>query len=331
MEETFLDDEATIHDLPWLDDAGTESNAQGDNVIEKTETITEPSGDNADGTENEEDPAGASESDADADSDVSEAEQAEKTFEAELKELGFPDLPEELANDPAIAKRYLETQAGISKLLRQEKEKLETIDTQFASLAPVLSLAEGLMKPETARGAADNVRAFLQDTVGYDPFGAKDESQDALGEPNAEFIYESDRLVYERAKADAIAEMKREFGQDLEALRGQRQRDEEARREAEWVDKNAMRVIGYLSKADGWGVTKEMVREAVVNLPQFKDKPEIAVKKWFAEEYAKHKAEQAAKTYAKRGPEMAKSGESRPSARPDWIDPDDMTIHDIHL
>lgn len=87
-------------------------------------------------------------------------------------------------------------------------------------------------------------------------------------------------------------ELKREIAQlreMIEPIRTEREQTARERAFEQKIDAVAPKVIERLSRADaGWQVTREMVAEAVRNLPNLAQRPSEAVRKWFSDDRARH-------------------------------------------
>jgi len=209
-----------------------------------------------------------------------EADGNESPLDAELHELGFPDLPADLAADPGTHKRWLDTQKGV-------KNMLDTVQ-------PYYKYVKALENPETQ---AEAFEALFQAT-GYRPAGV---TPDAPAETELEdFEYPGEKLAYERA----LAEMERRYGPTLKQVAEQQTQTAQERAFASKVDKEAPAVIGYFGKAEGFSVTKDMVSTAMRQHPNV-DVIQ-AVKMAHIDAFIAHKSGKS----AKKGPEMPSSGGS---------------------
>lgn len=272
-----------------------------------------------------------------ADEEKEESEQDEKdeseaetpapdeadALDPELEALGFPALDPELAKDEAVTKRYLETQRGIAKVLDQAKAGKEEVAKQIETLTPYVKYAQAFED--------DNLKSAAYEALGRE-LGITARPSVPTDLPG-EFEYESDTKVYEKAVADAEARALEKFeklyGADLQALRADREAQAKQKEFESKVEKESKSVIGFLARTEnGWGVTKEMVAQAMREMPDVD--PAVAVKRCFPDEYAAHKVAKATGAVTKKGPEMpsGSGSASRGKAMSDKH-PLDASIHEI--
>ena len=96
-----------------------------------------------------------------------------------------------------------------------------------------------------------------------------------------------------------------ELDQRIQALDAKDRARDEQGRFVTYVEGAAPSVIAECAASDlGWAVTPAMVREAVANIPQLRDKPAEAVKRWFSEERANHLRKAVAGAQTKPAPTM---------------------------
>jgi hypothetical protein len=246
-----------------------------------------------------------------------DADGVESDVDADLAELGFPALPPELAEKPDIAKRYHETQYGIQKVLRQQqaiKNDLMDLDT----------FVEGIKTPETTQDGFDFLVNYIRDVTGIDVT-----TKYRSGSNRQESTYEEDLPAgwdgFTLAQYEEAQELGCEFPSEyrtakkLEARMEAKFKPYEQERELSrtqsqaqaFLDTEAPRVIGFLAKTEnGWGVTKDMVAQAIKEFPNLKDDLPKAVKRTFPDEYASHKAAAVLKAQGTPGPELLTKGGS---------------------
>lgn len=270
--------------------------------------------------------------------DKVEAEPADGDEEPdELAALGFPKLPEELAENAEISKRYEEVQYGISKVLRQQQEVLQT-------LRPYEKLAKDLENPETAQEAYDflgkhlieegilkpgvqpqvqeiNSDEWEENRTAWEGKGlTKDDYADAQAKG---FEYPGEYKAYKLAKSENDAKYA-PLEKERETMKAQKAFND-------LVDAEHPRVAGFLAKTEnGWSVTKEMVATALKTPGAIDDLP-TAIKRAFPDEYANHKVQAALKVQTAEGPELlTKGGSGAKGAVLQPLDPDAPSSKLIH-
>lgn len=240
----------------------------------------------------------------------------------ELEALGFPALDPELAKDEAVAKRYYETQRGVAKALGQVKAGKEEVQQQIETLTPYVRYAQAFQD--------DTLKVAAYEALGKDLGITTGEAQLVQTEFGSEADYQGDlQKVYEKAKADALREFESRYGEDLKGLRASREAEAKQKEFESRVEKESKSVIGFLARTEnGWGVTKEMVAQAMREMPDAD--PAVAVKRCFPDEYAAHKVAKATAAIPKKGPEMPTGSgtASRGKAMSDKH-PLDASIHEI--
>lgn len=249
-------------------------------------------------------------------------------LDPELEALGFPALDPELAKDEAVAKRYYETQRGVAKVLEQAKAGKEEVQQHLETLTPYVKYAQAFEDPNLKVAAFEALGKELGIT------GIAAPAQAVATEFGETDDYKSDlQSVYNKAKADAKAEALSEFeakyGPDLTALRATREEQVKQKEFEAKVEKESKSVIGFLARTEnGWGVTKEMVAQAMREMPDVD--PAVAVKRCFPDEYAAHKVAKATGAVTKKGPEMpsGSGSASRGKAMSDKH-PLEASIHEI--
>lgn len=340
--------DVTVHDL----DPGKAVSEAADEPLEQDKVLEDddPTGTVKPSEKEEEEETDDSQADADS---------AEKTadgaadIDEELAALGFPALDPKLASDPDVAKRYHETQFGIQKVLRQTQEAKAQVVSDLDTLKPYIGYIDALDNPATKVQAAKTLLAELKiDPADLLPETTRAQyqaqvSNDDLpevwnGQPPQDYQealsiglqYPGELAAYRAA----VRSMESRLGPELQELRDAKTK---AKAETDFnalIEAEAPRVIGYLAKVEsGWRVTKEMVREAAKQFPQFKDDLPRAVKAAYPDEFANHKAGAVAKATGKKAPEMvdASSSASRadtaglPEDPQDWLDVPVEMIHRV--
>ncbi len=247
--------------------------------------------------------------------------------DAVLREMGFPDLPEDLQT-PEIKRRIAEQQQGVMKLVDKHRQALteieqskEAIESVVGKLQAYSDFVDALANKATARTAWLELGKQLEREHGItltDDYYVESESETPAEDPSK----------------SALDAFEKKYGSILSELAEDKQRQKQEAAIEQRVNEVAPKVIGFLAKMEsGWGVTKDMVRQAAKEMPSlFEDDPVKAVKATFPDELANHKASVVAKKVEKKGPEMLDSQTSRGQVLPDGFkdkDPADLTAEEI--
>jgi hypothetical protein len=228
----------------------------------------------------------------------------------------LPDLDNEIAKlSPELKKRWEQQWKGVVK----RESRLQEAEKRFEALASYeQAFADRATAAEAVRSLAEQLaKIHGQDVAEY--LGGPEAAQQTYSEGDEPWVregfqYEGEWKAYRRAKEEAKRELADTYGLDQELIRDlkeERERAKSAREMDAYLDKNTSKVVNTLRvQEDGWPVTRDMVAEAVKNLPQFKEKPADAVRMWFAKDLAKHARAKAAAAY-KKTPEMFDSATSR--------------------
>lgn len=347
-EDAYDPMDISVHDMDATYDPETGVHSEND---EETQTDPEDgrdSGDedpNADITEDGDDEEGKTESD---ESKSNQADGGDEDDE-ELKELGFPALPEELAANEEISKRYTETQYGISKLLRQQQEVVGNL-RKYETLAADLT---DISNPELAQNAYKHIGEIIEKEFGVKVLGTSQvQSQqtpqisDVDGWDENQHLWEQAGLTkadYAEAVIEGVADYPGEykafkravskFESRFEKIEQKDKAAEALKAEQAFLDQEAPRAIGFLAKTEnGWGVTKDMVSNALKQFPNMKGDIPKAVKMTYPDEFANHKAQAILKAQGKEGPEMlTKGGSGSKGTVLHRIDPDAPMSESVHL
>lgn len=295
---------ADLSDSDLLKAIGFNSN-ESDNGVE-----TKPDENDADDSiEKTDDHDEINQGDDDGDDSDDTVEAADEPDDDDLE---LPKLDPELAKNPVLLKRAQEFERGFKKQLTRLNAKIDKV-------VPYEAVIDQLENPATAKDGFVMIAKQLATVYGFDPIevlgGAKtlpsedssgqlfpDEIADQLLEPDKQAL----SYLHTKLLSDVKAEFEKTFGADL-ALVAELKKEraqEQAKREFEsYVDSVAPNVIRKLEKRHfGWKVTKEQVAKALLELPQYKDKPDDAVEMIFREDLRKHHSK-LQKANSRRGPE----------------------------
>lgn len=300
----------------------------------------------------EEDTSGNEENEAD-DSPADDSTDTPPTPEAgdddDADNLKLPDLPSELSENEAFRKRWAEIEVGVSQAVTKAKSRLaeanlakEQLEGVAQELMPYYEYKQRLEDPATAREAFLQLANAVERMTGINPLaedGSYESGDDFDDWRNAGFS----RQDYMDAKAHGIAypseyrayklaEERFAANPVFKEFQEQKKAAEERAKRDTLIDGIAPAVIGYFGKTDEFPVTKEMVRKAIEEFPIEAGDVQAAiraVKRTYPDEYAKHHAQRAAKTYGKkRAPEMPESATARGVSVKD-IDPETATIEEL--
>lgn len=246
--------------------------------------------------------------------ETADEEPAEPVFSETQEPQTRITLDEKVAKalPPDVKKRFEEQVSGLEKVKDQISQRASYYDGLQTWHQRLLDPKEGpaalqeLIKDLSAHHKIDPA------PVTKDPEATSDEG---------DFAFDTDKALYEKnvnfTKAEiakARAELKAELAAELgitdpsaikDLLAGSAKQKEDAAFDAH-VQKVADGTIEFLKLHDDeWKVTRPMVATAIKNLPQFKDRPVTAVRKWYSDERAKHAASKATRSSDK-GPEALK-------------------------
>lgn len=248
----------------------------------------EDTADNSTDTSTDDDEPEAEDSDATADEEPEEDE-AEDDDDGTIS----PDekILEALADHPDAQKRLKEQFKGINKLKAR-------FDTGLARVDNLLALERALEDSATAKEVYAALGQKLKEVHSW-------EETPTTALQSEDFEYESDRVVFERAKAAALQEIEAKYGLgELKKLADQ-QRAERA--QSEWLAANASAIKAQAEKTANWTVTDQQILKAVAEHPNAK--PLEALKRAFPDAYAKAMVS-ASRSKAKL-PEMLDSASGR--------------------
>lgn len=231
-----------------------------------------------------------------------------------LKELGFPALPPELAENPDFVKRYHEQQFGMHKVLKAQQNVLE-------GLRKYDEVAQKLENPATSVEAFRGMAEIVKQQTGIDiiaqlsskaepakQIDVPDDWRDFTPEQYAEAMelgceYPSEYLPAKRMEERILRKLA-----PYEEERTQAKAQSETQN---FLAVEAPRTITFLAKTEnGWQVTNDMVAAALKQFPDLKDDLPRAVKRAYPDEFAAHHKAAAIKALGQEGPEMLTKGGS---------------------
>jgi DNA repair exonuclease SbcCD ATPase subunit len=277
--DVLSDIEDATGDATQLEKPAGEAVDPDEDVLEdEDQTAVDPDDEDEDG-----------EDDADLDDDDDDDE-----FEYKL-----PDLIPEIEASPEALKRVKDYERGINKIVERAKAKEAELTELIPRVQAMSEWGQAFESPETAIEAYRELGQRLSQVHGLD-LGAAEASTskyeaDDYGDDweAAGFDSPGEYRAYVKAKAEMEAMIK-PYQAELEKLKTERERAEQERQFRERVDKLAPKAIKALAVEDnGWKVTREMVAEAIQNLPQFADDPVKAVRMWHSDNRAKYMARKA--------------------------------------
>lgn len=251
--------------------------------------------------------------------EVPEDDPGDETDEADDEEEEEDEIPEldskirEALGDNADAIALWERQwKGIVK----REKRLAKDEVGFQTFQ---AYERAFSDPDTAKQAFDSLGEALSKQYGWDsPTSPQEEASDKDWEA-AGFYSEKEYELHQ--KQQKLDERLAKFEE------AERRRTEERQLQG-WVNATAQKVAKQVAgRYDGFEVTPAMLKEAVENLPQLRDKPVEAVTKWFAQELYAHGQGKASRS--KRMPEMPTSAKAKGFDIPD--NPEDITIDHAFL
>jgi hypothetical protein len=231
--------------------------------------------------------------------------------------------PEEIAAamPPELKKRAEQWAAGVEKIEKRNEEATRKLVSNIDTWNRLVPIENALANRETApamlRQIVDHVaRAHGLDV--HELLGSKPSEE-------FEFEYEADKKLVELAEKRMMARLGVDPSQ-IKGLLAEKQHRESREAFERHLDEVAPLAIRRLKKFDGMDVTREMVSEAIRNLPQLRNEPAKAVRMWFTDQRAEARAAQATRK-APRGPEALRTVGRQPRDLPK--DPMEVKASDI--
>ena len=314
-----------------------------------TSTTSEDDDDDPDDTDPEKEPT-TSEQTSRKDKSETHVHKAEEedTGEEEFKRPEMdPELAAMLEEFPQLKARWDQHLTGFESLVqdtkakRQEaREALEIVNHErFGKIMDFASRFD-TSDPDTARQAYEDLGKVLSEHHKWEGAPATPTAK-ALPETLPKNLMEIEvdvsdwqergfdnpedfryfQLVKEATRHELMAEMKPMLD-ELKAWKAERTTSKQKSEFAARLDKIAEPTIQELKATfAGWAVTRDMVGEAITNLPNLE--PKDAVMKWHSAHLAKHMAAAGSRP---RGPEMLPTREVKGHELPD---PEDMGAADV--
>jgi hypothetical protein len=249
--------------------------------------------------------------DEDPGDEADEADDEEEEDEDEVPELDSAIRAALGDNADALALWERQWKGIVKREKRLQKDE--------AGLTAYKSYEQALADPNTARQTYEQLGKALSEHHKWDsPTTPQAEQPEGAWEAAGFYSEKEYELHQNQQKLD---ERLARFEE------AERKRTEERQFQG-WVNATAQKVAKQVAgRFDGFEVTPAMLKEAVENLPQLRDKPVEAVTKWYAKELYANGQGRASRS--KRMPEMPTSAKARGMDIPD--NPEDFTIDHAYL
>jgi hypothetical protein len=238
--------------------------------------------------------------------------------------------------DEAVEKALTEHAPKELERLQQQIKGLEKRETQIAHIEKDVPRYKSLDAAEAAFDDPQQCRpaiAQLLEFVATRQETTVDSLMDDLDEIFAKRSEKGDQPGRQRPAAGPdpeVAQLREQLTDvqgKLSALLTDKEQTQKSKDDEAYFAKVTPGTIGWLGKQyPGFNVTPEMVRDAITALPQYRESPATAVRKFFGEEIGKHIAEQAGKR--PEAPEHVSSSGTSKSGR--VVDPEEYTAADAY-
>lgn len=211
--------------------------------------------------------------------DNEDDEDEELDLVQQLRLENADQLPEE------VVKRFDQQVKGLAKKDRQIAENLETLEV---AKGVERALFQGT--PEQAEQALQALADAVRKHHGHEEKVEPVETDGTWEYDGKTFYSEREVELYQKNQ-----ELERKLEQkdpEIEEIKAERRMRKEQETLQNWADQNSQRIIAKVAaKANGWGVTKDQIIEAVrLDKAGMEADPVMAMKRAFPDAYADHRA-----------------------------------------
>lgn len=215
-------------------------------------------------------------------------------------------LDPELAKNPAITKRYGEMVEGILKSVTTIDEDVKWLETQTARVANMIEFTEALTDVDSAAGALRQLAEIAANTVGVpvskllspiDEAAVSSSLEEIMGVKggdwwesfDSEADYISIKEMVEKAYKSGYEAHRKEAEPIVKSVQDRKKQESEQRQLDTTVAREFPAIRANFDKSyRGFVVTREMLKTAIAEYPQFAQSPEKAIKAKYVEEISNH-------------------------------------------